>query len=222
MTNHGDQKGVVSLMTPKLRNRADRLADFIDYWNCMRKGGDVPRRSDIDPRRIDTLLENALIAERIAPGLARLRLAGMHLTELMGMEVRGMPVSAFISPKDRPALAQAITELFERPAMIDMVLAAPGGRGKGPLSARLVLLPLRSDLGDISRALGVLISDGQIGIGPRRFDICSQKITKLDLPAGGSLAAGFSETLAPFTDARPKDRAPTSHKSERPYLRLVR
>jgi hypothetical protein len=209
-------------MVPKLRGRADQLAHFIAYWNSMRKGGDVPRRSAIDPRRIDPLLENALIAERIAPGLARLRIAGMHLTELMGMEVRGMPVSAFISPNDRPALAQALTDLFERPAMIDMVLAAPGGRGKGALCARLVLLPLRSDLGDISRALGVLISDGQIGIGPRRFDICSSKITPLDLPAGGSCAAGFSETHAPVVDAKPQSPSPTSHKSERSYLRLVR
>lgn len=35
----------------------------------------------------------------------------------------------------------------------------------------MLLLPLRSDLGDVTRALGCLIAEGEIGQGPRRFDL---------------------------------------------------
>lgn len=195
---------------------AAQASALLRYWQSRRSDADVPRRADIDPRGIEPLLENALIAEKIAPGLARLRVAGTHLTELMGMEVRGMPLSAFIAPDDRARMADALTELFDRPAMVDMALASPGGRGKAALSGRLLLLPLRSDLGDVSRALGVLISDGQIGVGPRRFGIRSQKVTRLDLPAGGHAAAGFAEAPARFEPSSPR------LESERPYLRLVK
>lgn len=215
MTDRHEQGDVKHATASSSRLHADHLDAFLRYWQSMRCHGDVPRRSVIDPRAIGPLLEHALIAEKVAPGLARLRIAGVHLTELMGMEVRGMPISAFIAPSGRPALADALTELFERPAMIDMVLSSPGGPGKAALSGRLVLLPLRSDLGDISRALGLLISAGQIGRGPRRFDICSQKITPVDLPGHGKLAAGFAQAPAPFANR------PAQHPGERPYLRLV-
>ena len=56
----------------------------------------MPRRAEIDPRGIENALEYAFILERIAPGMARIRLAGIHLSDLMGMEVRGMPLTSFI------------------------------------------------------------------------------------------------------------------------------
>lgn len=190
------------------------------YWQDMRKEGDVPRRSDIDPRGIEKLLENALIAEKIAPGLARLRIAGQHLGDLMGMEVRGMPLSAFISPDHRDQLGEALIELFERPAIITLHLTAPAGAGRPEMQATLVLLPLRSDLGDVSRALGCLVSRGGIGRTPRRFEIAKLHVE----PLGASTApdprdepqTGFAEPQAPFSAD-----APALH-SERPYLRLVR
>ncbi|MEM1421046.1 MAG: PAS domain-containing protein, partial [Pseudomonadota bacterium] len=49
------------------------------YWEGLRAGRLVPRRADVDPRGIDQALEYSFILERIAPGMARFRLAGMHL-----------------------------------------------------------------------------------------------------------------------------------------------
>ena len=190
------------------------VADLVRYWRSLQSQGDVPRRAQVDPRSIAPLLEAALIAERIAPGLARLRIAGTHLSDLMGMEVRGMPLSAFLAPADRPQLADALTELFERPAMIDLALHARGGWGRGALTGRLVLLPLRSDLGDISRALGVLVSHGAIGRGPRRFNITAQRTTALARPLCGASAA------APVPGNGRAGPGPR-HPAERPYLRLV-
>ncbi|MEM6374809.1 MAG: PAS domain-containing protein, partial [Pseudomonadota bacterium] len=154
---------------------------FVNYWQGMRRGGDVPLRSAIDPRGIESLLSNAFIAEKVTPGLARLRVAGTHLSDLMGMEVRGMPLSSLIDPAYRDQLADAMVNLFEQPAQIRLNLHAPGSARRAALAGVLLILPLRSDLGDISRALGCLVTNGAIGQAPRRFEITRCKITPLDI-----------------------------------------
>lgn len=187
------------------------LAEFQNYWQEMRQGASVPRRSDIEPRGIEPLLANAFVVERIAPGLARLRVAGSHLSDLMGMEVRGMPISALINPGSREALSDYLAQLFDQPAMLHLSLAS-GGRPSAPaLRGALVLLPLKSDLGDISHALGCLVSSGKIGRGPRRFDITDAVVRPLDIERVDS---------TPTLCSRCPDGS--RHASERPYLRLVK
>src|SRR5690554_5500002 len=187
------------------------LAEFQNYWQNARRRTSVPRRSDIEPRGIEPLLANAFVIERIAPGLARLRVAGSHLSDLMGMEVRGMPISALINPASRDGLSEYLAQLFDQPAMLHLSLAS-GGRPSAPaLSGTMALLPLESDRGEVSRALGCLISSGKIGRGPRRFDITDAVVNPLD-----SEDAGATPTLS----SRCPDGA--RHASERPYLRLVK
>ena len=74
------------------------IAQVEAYWEALRGTRIVPKRSEIDPRGIEGALENAFIVERVAPGIARLRIAGSHLNDLMGMEVRGMPLTALFNP----------------------------------------------------------------------------------------------------------------------------
>ena len=205
------------------RGKEKNLAAFVTYWSSMRKGHAVPRRTDIDPRGIEALLENAFIAEKIAPGLARLRIAGTHLSDLMGMEVRGMPISAFIAPEQRETLSELLVEVFDRPSIVKINLESPAGVGRRALKGTLLLLPLRSDLGDTSRALGCFLTDGLIGRTPRRFNIVSHSVEAVSEPSEGQATSsdqgarelGFAETARPF------DTAPQTHPSERPYLRLV-
>ena len=224
-----------SKITPILGGRGvaeqQALREFRAYWTRMRRDGDVPRRSDIDPRGIEPLLSNAFIVERIAPGLARLRIAGSHLSDLMGMEVRGMPISAFLNPADRDALSQHMVRLFDEPAMIDLTLTSPGRAGAPALDGALVMLPLRSDLGDISRALGCLVTQGPIGRAPRRFSITHSKLNSIDItrpPAFADpapeprLQTGFADRATLFEGAAgPSGRKPAKP-GERPYLKLVK
>lgn len=222
-TSHRDK--VLEMMPPGSAKRDRDLAQFVTYWHSMRRGSDVPLRTEIDPRGIEALLGHAFIAEKIAPGLARLRIAGAHLSEVMGMEVRGMPLSALIEPEDRQQLADAIVELFERPAQIRIELASPGGIRRAPMTATLLILPLRSDLGDISRALGCFVSNGPIGATPRRFRVTECQVDPIDL-TGEEATTGFAETQSPFRASQAEDSpaAPASIRqspSERPYLRLV-
>ncbi len=141
------------------------------YWEGLRHGRMVPLRTDVDPRGIENVLEHAFILERIAPGLARFRLAGVHLVDLIGMEVRGMPLTSFFTPESRKKVTAALEEVFQGPETAEIHLSGEKGFGKPDLQARMLLLPLKSDLGDVSRILGCLVADGQIGRTPRRFDV---------------------------------------------------
>jgi hypothetical protein len=134
-------------------------------------------RSQVDPRGIEDSLENAFLLERIAPSMAKIRVAGSHLSDLMGMQIAGMPLSSLIAPADRDRFGQAVTRLFADPAIIRLELRAEGGFGKPDLEGHMILMPLRSDFGDLTRALGAIVTNGRIGRTPRRFSVTSIEIT---------------------------------------------
>ncbi|MBA4489308.1 PAS domain-containing protein [Paracoccus sp. S1E-3] len=150
---------------------ARTLTELRSYWDSLRKGRAVPDRADVEPKGIRRALDYAFILERIAPGAARFRLAGRHLIDVMGMEVRGMPVCSLLNPGSRGRLSDVLETVFKGPQIAEVTLRSEAGYGRPPLTGRMLFLPLKSDLGDVTRALGCLVTDGQIGRGPRRFDL---------------------------------------------------
>ncbi|MEC9102783.1 MAG: PAS domain-containing protein, partial [Pseudomonadota bacterium] len=96
-TDRTQDRKVVNMTQFASSARFQPIKEVEAYWQAIRAGRLVPRRSDIDPRGIERALEFAFVAERIATGLGRLRIAGSHLTDLLGMEVRGMPLTAFFA-----------------------------------------------------------------------------------------------------------------------------
>lgn len=210
------------------------LAQVEAYWEALRGDRMVPKRSDIDPRGIEGALENAFILERVGPGIARLRVAGSHLTDLMGMEVRGMPLTALFGSAHRQTLSEALDSVFDGPTTAHLTLEAPATPTSAARPAKMVLLPLKSDLGDISRLLGALVCPGAPSDSPSRFEIVDQRFSRIlhgtagPVPAPQTLApapppatapgpqgqaAGFADKAAPFT---PKG------KPRPPYLRVVK
>lgn len=208
------------------------IAQVEAYWEALRGTRLLPKRSDIDPRGIEQSLENAFILERVAPGVARLRIAGTHLTELMGMEVRGMPVTALFSANARRQVSDLLEEVFQGPAIVTLTLRAAGGPGRPETEARMVLLPLKSDLGDVSRILGCLVNKGEIGLAPRRFDVVGHDLARI-LPGPGDaptaavppaprvpqVASGFAAPKTAF-EGKPPGAAQNSKRP--PYLRLIK
>jgi hypothetical protein len=143
------------------------------YWTALRRGDDIPSRSQIDPRGLENILSQTFILERVAPGIARFRLAGQKVNEMAGMEVRGMPITAFFTPDARKQLSAALEHMFEAPAIVELELQTEPSRLRGRREARMLLLPLRSDLGDVSRALGVFVSEGNPTGTSQRFTVSS-------------------------------------------------
>lgn len=202
MANDGSQDAdIVSLKCYKTTMQHSAISQLEAYWHGLRAGRVVPNRSDVDPRGIDRALEFAFVLERIAPGMARFRLAGMHLNDLMGMEVRGMPITSFFVPDGRRQISDALEHVFEEPSIARLHLVAERGIGKPQNDAEMIILPLKSDLGDISRALGCLVCEGDIGRTPRRFTIEEISVEPL--------IAGVDPVGAPIVRA-PVDPTPPS------------
>lgn len=147
------------------------VAELRDYWDSLRQGRAIPARGDVEPRGIRRALDYAFILERIAPGAARFRLAGRHLVDLMGMEVRGMTLASLFVPDSRGQISSLLEQVFTGPETAELTLSSASGFGRTELSGQMLLMPLRSDLGDVSRALGCLVVPGLIGRTPRRFSI---------------------------------------------------
>lgn len=172
------------------------------YWEALRGPRPAPRRAEIDPRGMEGALPYAFILDRIAPGVARFRLAGSHLADLMAMEVRGMPVSACIAPGSRAALAGRIERCLRGIEPGELVLSAETGFSHPPLEGRLLLLPLLSDAGEVNRLLGCLVTQGRIGRAPRRFDILADCSVPAAQRAGAAdPVPGFADPEAPFAAA---------------------
>ncbi len=199
---------VVELGGLNARHRYPEISQTEAYWNALRGARLVPGRLEIDPRGIEGALANAFVVERIAPGVARLRLAGSHVTDLMGMDVRGMPLCALIAPEHRARFAGYLDEVFCAPARLVMDLGAERALGKPRCEGRMVLLPLTDSENRITRALGVLCTRGAIGRTPRRFTMQAQRLVPLTGP----------QPLPRITPPPVRQATTPSHA---PYLRLV-
>lgn len=227
MSTGQDQSKSDNVFSLEPRGRATAKIDRIEaYWNSIRGKRLVPSRSEIDPRGLDGMLGNAFILERITGGLARFRIAGSRLVDLTGLELRQMPISALFLPKARDALSDALQAVFDAPAVVRLAITSPGGAGHETLHGELILLPLRSDLGDVDRVLGAIVFDGKIGRTPRRLEIADQSRKSLTGFAGPlqqattpTETAGETADPSPFASVRRRSRRPLPE--ERSHLRLV-
>lgn len=235
---HQNSQNVIDMSDFQPETGYTAIAQVEAYWEAIRGNRLLPKRSDIDPRGIEQALEHAFILERIAPGVARIRLAGSHLNELMGMESRGMPLTAFFTPAARPTVSDLLEQVFQAPGTAQLILGSAKSIGRPALDARLLLLPLQSDLGDVSRVLGCFVAKGKIGASPRRFDVLSHSMTTLingeriapapmtppapaPRPAPPAPVPGLAEAPTSFV---PKADTPKTGKPTKrpPYLRLIK
>lgn len=147
------------------------LAQVRAYWEALRQDGGIPARSDLDPRGLSTVLDRVIVAERLGAGLAQIRIAGNVLSELTGMEARGLPLSCLFAAEARSRLGALVERVFAAPIAAELHLEAERGFGRRALEARLLLLPLLDGTGQRSLLLGCLVPDGDIGRAPCRFRI---------------------------------------------------
>ena len=208
---------VVSLTAFRERAQRGAMAQIESYWEGLRNGRIMPSRSEIDPRGIAGALDHAFILERVARGVARFRLAGMHLNDVMGMEVRGMPLTALILPESRDEMGEALATVFEEPAMVRLTLTSDSGLGRSPMDARMLLMPLRSDLGDVSRILGCFVAEGSVGRAPRRFSVTSQSRKSL-IGFGNDGASRKPASVPPVAETAGDAPAIVPGRRPRPYV----
>ncbi|WP_181164606.1 PAS domain-containing protein [Amaricoccus solimangrovi] len=208
------------------------LTSLHSYWDRLRAGRAAPYRAEIDPREFEAALENMFILERLSPGNLRVRLAGMKLCEMMGMEVRGMEAGFLIGESDRERFERLLDVAMSEPAVIELRLEAR--MRSGGFRASMLLMPLRGDLGEINRVLGCLGGEGEHYAPPLSFtiqDVSVSPVETRDQPAAEAprrALPGFAEEQPAFAGQPPRLRAIEGNphargpgEGLRPYLRVI-
>jgi len=124
-----------------------------DYWNSIRDGRLAPFRSEIEPREIASLLDSTFILEAQSRDSVRFRLAGTRLCENFGMELRGMSALALWHGECRAKVRDVMHRVVSEPC-IGHVTCTVENRGGFHYQAEFLYLPLRSDMGEMTRVLG--------------------------------------------------------------------
>ena len=146
----------------------DVIETVCTYWAGLPRCGAAPARAALDATALAPVLAQMFIAELVTPRVARLRVVGHRIDDLMGMDLRGMPLTALMTAAARPTVADAVAQVG-RGARAFLTLEGEGGFGQPNLRARLALLPLADGAGRLSHALGVMQLDGAPGRRPRRL-----------------------------------------------------
>lgn len=77
----------------------DRLRRLHSYWCAKRAGRALPARCDIDPGELGRLLPHVFLVDvEEAPRDYRFRLAGTHMSDFIGMEMRGKRLAQVFPP----------------------------------------------------------------------------------------------------------------------------
>ena len=196
----------------------DPLLRLERYWRSLARPQKLPARGEIDPNRIDDALPHSFILEKVAPGIGRMRVAGHALRAELGMEPRGMPISAFFLPEARGALRMWLNQLWSVPALVDIPVHSSRAIGRPRASGRLLLLPLADEAGNTTRALGALVLDSPAGRSPRRLSIGPAESLRWE-PAMQHM---FAPRLVTEHDhAILQGPVPRAAEEGRPHLKLV-
>ncbi|HLS58040.1 MAG TPA: PAS domain-containing protein [Paracoccaceae bacterium] len=208
------------------------ITSLRSYWERLRAGRIAPYRAEIDPREFESALENMFIIERIAPGNFRIRLAGLKICEIAGMEVRGMEPSHLIAEPDQARFERLLGVVMTEPAVVELGLETE----PRPVISRatMLLMPLRSDFGEINRVLGCASLDGTFYPPPVAFLIKDISISPVQVatPEASNRSQalpGFAEDVLGFEapESAPRLRAIEGNpdaapdKRSRPKLRVV-
>ena len=207
------------------------LQTLRSHWESLRNDGDLPLRSDIDPRQIPDVLDSLFIFERLNPSDVRVRIAGLTLCEMMGMEVRGQSPMAFFDKSTRQRFEAVITEVMTRPTIAYLGLDIVDKMGN-EARAGMILLPLRGDFGDVSRIIGCITAPADGFAAPMRFHVRSVDMEAVDagFTPQGVHNFGFAEPKTGFimdrnssfrTIAGGGTERPKRHAKKPSYLKVV-
>ncbi|AZO43573.1 MULTISPECIES: PAS domain-containing protein [Mesorhizobium] len=127
---------------------------LFQYWNRLRDGRPAPKRSEVEPADIKSLLADTFILERDTRGQAVFRLAGTRLCACYGRELKGFSFPSLWREKDQRLVSRLIHGVFDQKSV---VLISYEGFSRNGRSNKFELLALPLDGGvENPRCLGVI------------------------------------------------------------------
>ena len=181
----------------------------------------------MDPVQMDRALPHAFILHRVAPGVARFRVAGQRLHDMMRLDPRGMSFTALFADTKRDMVMALLDHAFSTPAVLGLPLVAPRGLGRKPVRAEVLLLPMRDAQGELTRMMGAVVASGPLPHRALRFEIATDQSIRCDPLAPGFADRRARRGQAPAAPDRaafiasPSSRTIATTSQERPALRLV-
>ncbi len=162
------------------------------HWESLRVNGDLPLRADIDPRQIPNVLDSLFIFERLNPHDVRVRIAGITLCEMAGMEVRGQSPVTLFDKYTRDRFSAVITDVMNRPTIARLGLDT-NDKMNNTSQAEMILLPLRSDFGDVTRVIGCITGPAAGFTAPVRLHVRTVDMETLNTTRQKTHDFGFAE-----------------------------
>ncbi|MGD9913625.1 MAG: PAS domain-containing protein [Hyphomicrobiaceae bacterium] len=137
--------------------KQDSSIALFRYWNRLREGRAAPRRVDIEPADIKTLLADTFILERDTRGGAVFRLAGTRLCAIYGRELKGFSFPSLWREKDRRLIARIAEGVFMQKSVSVMTFTATSTGGRTH-NFEVLILPLEGGT-ENPRALGIVATE---------------------------------------------------------------
>ena len=150
------------------------------YWRSLRGTDAAPRRDLVDPSKLDTALPYSFVAEIVAPGLCRFRVAGQTIRSFVKMEPRGLPLTSLFAASARDDLMQHVRRCADDPAVITLPIHYKQGAFQGRTTGKLILLPLGDGNGSVTRILGGFDIAPSQGLKPVSFELGDQSAYRIE------------------------------------------
>ena len=125
------------------------------YWDRVRNGRVAPRRFEIEPAKIASLLPETFIVEGAGILGYRFRLAGTKICEQFGRELRGADLLGLWESSDRDAVASLLRNVFSDAAVGHGRFRAYADNNR-EANFELIFLPLIHTGEAINRILGAI------------------------------------------------------------------
>lgn len=134
--------------------KQDGSIALFQYWNRLRHGRPAPKRTEIEPADIKTLLADTFILERDTRSEAVFRLAGTRLCAVFGRELKGFSFPSLWQDKDRRLVGRLAHGVFESGNVVVIVFEGISGNQRSN-QFEMIVLPLDGGA-DNQRCLGAV------------------------------------------------------------------
>ncbi len=202
------------------------------HWESLRASEIVPHQMNLTSESLNDALAHCFVLERVAPTIARFRVAGKQVNTLLGMDARGMPLSILFSAEGREALGPLVEAVCDGPEIAEIPVMTTRGLRRTVLRGRILLLPLKDRAGKVTRIFGALVIDGAPGRQAVRFDpdhsvpLRCKRLTPMIRTIGQMKAAvaDMEAAARPAPTSTPietADAVTSVSRNSRPYLQLV-
>src|SRR5262245_34966574 len=136
--------------------KLDGSIALFQYWNRLRAGRPAPKRSEVEPADIKTLLADTFILEKDGRGEAVFRLAGTRLCAIYGRAPKGFAIASPRTEKDQRIVHRLAYGAFDAKAVVVISYHGISQSGR-TVEFELLMLPLDGGL-ENPRCLGVAVA----------------------------------------------------------------